>query len=132
MNGFKDTILILGTILSLSGTVVTIIAQASEKTDVIVKRYIVYPAFNREAIKSNIDQYMKSKFGLLFIIIGSVIQIFSTVSRDYVIPSTYAVVVLLCALLIPIGLYQIYLIPRIKKIQKMAIDEASRIANGSN
>lgn len=123
---FQSAFTIAGIILSLEGAFFTVVAQIFEKTEDIINRNILYPGFNGNAIKSAIEQNLKSRFGIVFIVLGSVIQIaaapISNLNSQQSCP-VWAIVVV--SLLSPM-LYYTGLKPWIKFVQMKAIEKADK------
>jgi len=121
---FPSAFTIAGIILSLEGAFFTVVAQIFEKTENIINRNILYPGFNGNAIKSAIEQNLKSRFGVVFIVLGSVIQIASTPISNLNSQQSCPIWAIAVVALLSPALYFTGLKPRIKSVQMKAIEKA--------
>lgn len=115
-------IAISGITLILNGTIFTLMGQVFENTESIVKRHLLLPGFNGDAMRSVIRQKRQTGFGLLFIMLGSIVQIISA-TTGFILNSklTVSIWMILIIALIPWPIY-IFVINRlIKKEGERAI-----------
>lgn len=121
----SDGMAFCGVILILEGTVFTLIGQVCEKTESIVKRHLLLPGCNGDAIRSVIKQKRQTGFGLALILLGSVIQIISSMAT-MVINSSLVMPLLLVAIVFaaPLAWFLLGLNQIIKKQGEQAVNMA--------
>ena len=122
-----DLIAILGIFFSLYGSFYTLRSILQSPIDSIVKRHIMFPGYNGDAIRSEVEQAMWTKYGISFVVLGGVTQLIGVFCNWQMVVRPIIIFLILLIVLIILTITAFLFKKRIAHEEKNALNIAKEI-----